>query len=108
MLPPLGRLAYHAQWRCDLEARSHRTLHRLGAAAADFGNGIGAALPFESFRFLNADLRPQLHRLPVGDWVCLDAVSYPEPAGVGVAESTLSDPRGRIGRALQSLLIERR
>lgn len=78
------------------------------AAAADFGNGIGAALPFESFRFLNADLTLHLHRLPVGDWVCLDAASYPEPAGVGVAESTLSDPQGRLGRALQSLLIERR
>jgi Thioesterase-like superfamily len=78
------------------------------AAAADFGNGIGAALPFEQYRFLNADLTLHLHRLPVGEWVCLDAVSYPEPAGVGVAESALFDQKGRLGRALQSLLIERR
>ena len=78
------------------------------AACADFGNGIGAALPFEKFRFVNADLTISLHRLPMGDWVCLDAVTHPEPGGVATAESTLFDERGRIGRALQSLLIEPR
>ena len=78
------------------------------AACADFGNGIGAALPFESFRFLNADLTLQLHRLPEGEWVCLDSVTYPDASGVGTAESTLFDEHGRIGRALQSLLVERR
>ncbi len=78
------------------------------AACADFGNGIGAALPFEAYRFVNADLTIQLHRLPVGEWVCLDAVTYPDAGGVGTAESVLYDARGRIGRALQSLLIEQR
>lgn len=77
------------------------------AAAADFGNGISAALPFDRFRFLNADLTLHLHRLPGGDWVRLDAVSWPEPAGVGLAESALHDERGPLGRALQSLLLER-
>lgn len=78
------------------------------AACADFGNGIGAALPFDVYRFVNADLTIQLHRLPEGEWVGLDAVTYPDPGGVGAAESTLYDARGRIGRALQSLLIEHR
>jgi len=78
------------------------------AAAADFGNGIGAALPFERFRFLNADLTIHLHRLPEGDAVALEAETFLGEEGVAVAESRLSDSRGRIGRALQSLLIEPR
>jgi hypothetical protein len=76
------------------------------AAVADFGNGISSALPFESHRFINADLTITLHRLPATDWVCLDATTYPEPHGVGVAESVLYDERGRIGHAAQALLLE--
>lgn len=78
------------------------------AAVADFGNGIGAALPYDRFTFLNADLTLQLHRLPAGEWTCLDATTWPEPDGIAVAESALFDERGRIGRALQSLLVEKR
>jgi hypothetical protein len=77
------------------------------AAAADFGNGISAALPFGEWRFINADLTVHLQRLPRGEWVCLDAVTWPEGAGVGLAESELFDEAGRLGRSLQSLLLER-
>lgn len=78
------------------------------AALADFGNGIGSALPFSAWRFVNADLTIHLHRLPAGDWVCLDAATFPDAGGVAVAESLLSDEHGRLGRALQSLLVEKR
>jgi hypothetical protein len=79
------------------------------AAAADFGNGIGSALPYEAYTFLNADLTIHLHRLPEnGEWVCLDAATWPDEAGVAVAESVLYDERGRLGRALQSVLLEPR
>jgi len=78
------------------------------AAVADFGNGIGAALPFDRFTFINPDLSIHLHRLPIGEWICLDAATWPDASGVGLAESTLYDERGRIGHALQSLLIEKR
>jgi hypothetical protein len=77
------------------------------AAAADFGNGISAALPFGDWRFINADLTVHLQRLPRGEWVCLDAVTWPEGSGVGLAESELFDEAGRLGRSLQSLLLER-
>jgi len=76
------------------------------AAVADFGNGISSALPFESHRFINPDLTITLHRLPAADWVCLDAATFPERHGVGVAESVLYDERGRIGHAAQTLLLE--
>ena len=77
------------------------------AAAADFGNGISAALPFGEWRFINPDLTIHLQRLPRGEWVCLDAVTWPEGQGVGLAESELFDESGRLGRSLQSLLLER-
>jgi Thioesterase-like superfamily len=49
-----------------------------------------------------------LERMPVGEWVCVDAVTLPQPSGVGTAESVLYDERGRIGRAAQALLIAER
>ena len=106
-----GALGPCTDWirvRVPLFAGTPLTPFERVAALADFGNGIGAALPFEKFRFINADLTLQLHRLPEGEWVCLDAVTYPDESGVGAAESALFDQRGRIGRALQSLLLEAR
>lgn len=76
------------------------------AAAADFGNGISSALPYESHRFINPDLTVTLHRLPATEWVGLDAATFPERHGVGVAESVLWDERGRIGHAAQTLVLE--
>ncbi|MHB8670367.1 MAG: thioesterase family protein [Acidimicrobiales bacterium] len=78
------------------------------AAAADFGNGVSSVLDFESHLFINPDLTIHLHRLPKGEWVCLDAKTHLQADGVGLAESQLYDQRGPIGRSLQSLLIDRR
>ena len=79
------------------------------AAAADFGNGISSPLGWdEGWTFINPDLTIYLHRLPKGEWVGLDALTVPEAEGVGVAESVLFDEQGRIGRAVQSLLLDRR
>ena len=77
-------------------------------AAADSGNGVSATLDWRRYLFINVDLSVHLERMPVGEWVCLDAVTLPEPNGVGVADTLLLDERGRIGRALQSLLIAER
>ncbi len=76
--------------------------------AADVGNGISAAVDFRRFIFVNVDLTVQLERLPEGEWVCVDAVTLPRPRGNATAESVLGDERGRIGRALQTLLVAER
>ena len=80
------------------------------AAAADFGNGISRILPFGRYLFLNPDLTIHLFRLPVDEWVCLDAITRLDTTGdggsVGLAESVLWDRAGRLGRSQQSLLIE--
>lgn len=76
------------------------------AGAADFGNGVSAVFRFGTHLFINPDLTIHLHRLPVDEWVCLDAITRVGDEGVGFAESALFDRRGRIGRSVQSLLIE--
>ncbi len=78
------------------------------AAAADFGNGVSAVLPIEDFVFINPDLTVHLVRDPVGEWVCLDSVTYLGPAATALAESALFDRTGRVGRSLQSLLVDPR
>ena len=76
--------------------------------AADVGNGISAVLDWRRHLFINVDLTVHLERMPVGEWVCVDAVTIPDRSGIGTAESVLYDRVGRIGRAAQSLLIAER
>lgn len=75
---------------------------------ADVGNGVSATLDYRRFVFINVDLTVHLERMPAGEWVCVDAVTLPRPNGVGTAESTMFDRDGRIGRALQTLLVSER
>ena len=78
------------------------------AAAADFGNGISWVLPrLEGWQFINPDLTIALQRHPVDEWVCLEAETMVQSSGIGLAESRLWDRSGRLGRAVQSLLIDR-
>ena len=76
--------------------------------AADSGNGISASLDFHRYLFVNVDLTVHLHRMPVSEWVCIDALTVAEPSGVGLADALLSDQRGPIGRACQTLLVSER
>jgi hypothetical protein len=76
-------------------------------AAADFCN-TSSVLDFRQWTFLNADLTVNFARQPVGDWILLDAESWIGPDGAGLAMARLADERGYFGRAIQSLVIERR
>jgi len=77
-------------------------------AAADFCNGTSAVLDFQQWTFLNADLTVNFAREPVGDWILLDAESWIGADGAGLAMARLADRSGYFGRAVQSLVIERR
>jgi hypothetical protein len=77
-------------------------------AAADFGNGVSRVVDFEDYLFVNTDLTVHLHREPEGEWVLLDGRTRLEPTGAGLARSFLSDERGQIGLAAQSLFVARR
>ena len=76
--------------------------------AADVGNGVSASLDYQRYLFINVDITVHLERMPAGEWICVDAQTLPQPSGNGTAESVLSDESGRIGRALQTLLIAQR
>ncbi|MGI9184067.1 MAG: thioesterase family protein [Solirubrobacteraceae bacterium] len=80
----------------------------LVAAAGDFGNGIASELSWGEHMFINPDLTLYLERAPRGDWVALQSEMRVGPGSVAVAESVLWDEAGRIGRAIQALLVGRR
>ena len=75
--------------------------------AADSGNGVSAALDYQHWRFINPDLTVYLMRPPTGPWVALEA-STTATAGIGLADTTLHDEHGPIGRPAQALFVDRR
>jgi hypothetical protein len=93
---------------CALVAGEEPTPLQRTLVAADVGNGISAVLDWRRYLFINVDLSVHLERMPEGEWVCVDAVTLPQRNGIGSAESVLSDERGRIGRAVQALLVAER
>jgi hypothetical protein len=78
------------------------------AAGADFGNGLSRLLDFETHVFINPDLTVALSTVPIGEWIGFDVVSRLSGDGFGQAESLIFDGDGPAGRAVQSLLLERR
>ncbi|MGD9736529.1 MAG: thioesterase family protein [Solirubrobacterales bacterium] len=103
-----GPASVWLRMRYPLLAGERPTQLQRTLIAADIGNGISSALPFERWVFINVDLTVQLERLPVGEWINVDAVTRPHRNGIGSSDSVLSDERGRIGRALQTLIFSER
>ncbi|MBT2364913.1 thioesterase family protein [Streptomyces sp. ISL-10] len=81
-----------------------RPLDRV-LVAADSGNGMSNVLDFSRHVFINPDLTVHLHRHPVGEWVCVEARTSVDEAGIGLADARLHDEKGPIGRSAQSLFI---
>ncbi len=75
---------------------------------ADSGNGASAELPLDQWLFINPELTVHVHRLPEGEWICMDAHTTISSGGTGLALSTLSDERGPVARGAQSLLVRGR
>jgi hypothetical protein len=78
------------------------------AATADFCNGVSAALPFERFLFINADLAIHLQRSPQGEWIGLDARTRLNEGSAAIAAGVLHDEHGPLGRAFQTLVVQPR
>jgi hypothetical protein len=77
-------------------------------STADFGNALGNLQALNNTGFINADVSLHLHRLPVGEWICLDSRSMHESHGLGVIESRVHDEQGPVGVIVQALLANRR
>ena len=78
------------------------------AMVADFCNGVSTVLEWGRWTFINGDLTISLARMPIGDWILLDAQTWLGDDGSGIAFAKLGDRRGYFGRAVQSLVIEPR
>jgi acyl-Coa thioesterase superfamily protein/acyl-CoA thioesterase superfamily protein len=109
LVPSVGRLGPNWAWfRLKLPlvpGEEPSGLVRI-CAAADFPNGISNIVEPAVTTYLNPDLTVYVHRPPVDEWVMVDARTWLERHGTGLAEGALYDRRGRIGRSLQSLLVE--
>ena len=65
-------------------------------------------LDWSRFLFINVDLSVHLHRMPATEWVCLDAITVPEPTGIGLADTALHDEGARsAGRCRRSVVRAR-
>lgn len=103
-----GAMTVWMRARVPLVAGEETSAAARVALAADSGNGVSVALDLARYTFMNPDLTVHLHALPTGEWIGLDATTLTGRDGVGMAESLLFDARGAIGRAVQTLLLERR
>jgi hypothetical protein len=89
-----------------IQGESTTPLERV-AAAADFGNGVSNLIgATRNWVFINPDLEIRMARRPEGEWFCLDSTTQVDTRGTGLATSVLSDQRGRLGVAAQSLFVE--
>ena len=73
----LGPATVWMRMRHPLVAGEEPTPLQRVLAAADSGNGVSATLDLARYLFINVDLSVHLHRLPAGEWVCLDAITVP-------------------------------
>jgi len=74
---------------------------------ADCGNAMSRNADPGPIAFLNTDLTVTLHREPVGEWFGTDVRSYWQPNGIGISDAQLLDVQGPVGRAVQSVIIQR-
>jgi hypothetical protein len=74
-------------------------------AVADSGNGLSRLLDMDSWWFINTELTVHLYRIPVGDWIYVDARTTLTGTGVGLARTMLADRAGEFGIGAQALMI---
>ncbi len=72
------------------------------ATLSDFSNGFAQLYLSPEQGFINADITLNLHRMPVNDWIAIDALTRAQPQGISMVEAVLYDQHGMIGRVSQS------
>ncbi len=77
-------------------------------AMIDSANGISAELDVAKYLFVPVNLTVSLARYPEGDWVGMRAETSVARDGIGTTRARIFDAGGTIGRALQTLYVDRR
>jgi hypothetical protein len=101
-----GPAAAWFRMRMPLVAGEEPSAAQRTVVAADSGSGVGAALTFGRYSFLNPELTVHLARLPVGEWVGVQAGTMLGATGTGVTTTRLWDLDGVVGQASAALLVE--
>ncbi len=102
-----GPAAAWFRMRMPLVAGEEPSPAQRVAVAADSGSGVGAAVPFGPYSFLNPELTVHLARPLRGDWVAVQAGTMLGSSGTGVTTTRLWDPDGVVGQASAALLVEK-
>jgi acyl-Coa thioesterase superfamily protein/acyl-CoA thioesterase superfamily protein len=76
--------------------------------AADCANGVGAPLDLSKWLFVNTELTVHLHRVPVGEWIGVNATTVVGATGAGTVSALLYDERGHTARCAQALIVRPR
>ena len=77
-------------------------------AMIDSANGISAELDVRTHLFVPVNLTVSMTREPEGEWVGMRAITSLASDGVGTTRARIFDSRGTVGRALQTLFVEKR
>jgi acyl-coenzyme A thioesterase PaaI-like protein len=77
------------------------------AMAADFGSGTSSYVDWREWSFANVDISLFLTRMPVGQWVRVDAKTESAGNGIAIVDTRLSDEFGELGHAHQTLFVEK-
>jgi hypothetical protein len=78
------------------------------AATADLVMSGSRRLDVRRWISVNADLSVFVERYPSSPWIALTSVVRIDGAGIGSTDGVVHDRTGRIGRAVKSLLLDRR
>lgn len=77
------------------------------ATIADMSNGNSQMLDPREWLFVNPDITLYSHRLPVDEWVGMKSYAHQHPTGIGLADTTVFDANGPLGRINQAQIVER-
>lgn len=75
------------------------------AYLADYGGGIGCATVAAEWSYANLDISLQFLRMPVGEWLLIDAETFMAGNGHGSAFSTFADSAGIYARGVQTIFV---
>lgn len=87
-----------------VEGEEISALQRL-IACVDSASGASASLDVREWAFMNTELTVHVLREPVGEWICLDAVTTLAGTSVGVCTAAVHDRDGLVARSSQALLV---
>lgn len=72
---------------------------------ADFGNGFGNVTDAAEWTYANLDITVQFLRMPVGEWLLIDAETHMAGNGHGTARTIFADEQGIYARGFQTIFV---